>query len=350
MNILNQWILQHIDMGTIAILFCLMAVVAGFTELGYMDRIAGTLVKKAGSLGKLMISLTMVTFGVSMFVTNDVALIVMVPFTIQVLGTIGCNHKLMKLVVLETIAANLGSMMTPIGNPQNVYLYQQYHMTIGRFLRAVVPYGLVAAVVIVLLLLMDKDRAVEVVLPKEEQEHSRENVGNKQINTILYSILFVICLLNVLGVISCEVTVAVTVVGIGLSNYRLFQRVDYGLLVKFLILFVLVGNLADIPWISNCLGNVVSGNEFIAGVGMSQCLSNVPTAIMLSGFTENGMELLQGVNVGGLGTLIASMASMISFEYYGKAVGADKKRYVVWFSLYNMGFLTVMLFVKVLFF
>lgn len=158
------------------------------------------------------------------------------------------------------------------------------------------------------------------------------------------------CLLNVLGVISCEATVAATVVGIGLSNYRLFKRVDYGLLVKFLILFVLVGNLADIPWISNCLSNVVSGNEFITGVGMSQCLSNVPTAIMLSGFTENGMELLQGVNVGGLGTLIASMASMISFEYYGKAVGADKKRYVVWFSLYNIGFLIVMLFVKMLFF
>lgn len=159
MKILNQLILQHIDMGTIAILFCLMAVVAGFTELGYMDRIAGTLVKKVGRQGTLMISLTMVTFAISMFVTNDVALIVMVPFTIQVLGTIGCNHKLTKIVVLETIAANLGSMMTPIGNPQNVYLYQQYHMTIGQFLRVVMPYGLVAAVVIVLLLLVDKERS-----------------------------------------------------------------------------------------------------------------------------------------------------------------------------------------------
>lgn len=348
MNILNQYIFNHIDFGTLAILFCLMAVVAGFTELGYMDAMAGGLVKRAGTQGKLLMSLTMVCFIISMFVTNDVALIVMVPFTIQILQSITCNHKLIKIVVLETIAANLGSMLTPIGNPQNVYLYQAYKMNLGEFFLAVLPFATVSAVLLVGILLLDKDRKESVLLQENSISKTVLKVKNKTRQTVVYSILFVVCLLTVLDFVPYYITLVVVIVGIFMCNYTLFNRVDYGLLIKFVVLFILVGNLADISFISSRLDKIVAGNEFLVGIGLSQILSNVPTAIMLSGFTMDGMELLQGVNVGGLGTLIASMASMISLEYYGKTVTADKKKYVLHFTVYNMAFLVVMVFVKIL--
>lgn len=348
MNILNQYIFNHIDFGTLAILFCLMAVVAGFTELGYMDALAGELVRRAGTLGKLLLSLTMVCFVISMFVTNDVALIVMVPFTIQILHSIDCNQKLIKVVVLETIAANLGSMLTPIGNPQNVYLYQVYKMKLGEFFLAVLPFALISAVLLIVILMFDKDRKEQVILQESSVTEAALRIKKKTSKTIVYSILFAICLLTVLDFVPYYITLVVVITGVGMCNYRLFNRVDYGLLIKFIILFILVGNLAGIEFISSRLDKIVAGNEFLVGIGLSQFLSNVPTAIMLSGFTKDGMELLQGVNVGGLGTLIASMASMISLEYYGKAIAADKKKYVMQFTLYNLGFLVVMVFVKIL--
>lgn len=345
MNLINQYILSHIDFGTLSILFCLMAVVAGFTELGYMDAMARGLVKRAKNQGMLLLSLTMATFFVSMFVTNDVALIVMVPFTLQILRSIGCNYKLIKVVVIETIAANLGSMLTPIGNPQNVYLFQAYKMSPGEFFGAVWYLALTSAILLVAIILLDRDRKIEVILNKEYLEKSEALQRNKALFTIIYAVLFVICFLTVLNVLPYYWSLGITVIGISVTNYRLFRQVDYGLLIKFVVLFILVGNLANIPVISRNLDKFVAGNEFFAGIGLSQCLSNVPTAIMLSGFTTDGISLLQGVNVGGLGTLIASMASMISMEAYGKAKGANKKKYVLQFTAYNLLFLGVLLIV-----
>lgn len=342
MDYLNYFILEHIDFGTLAILLCLMLVVDGFTELGYMDKLANGMVKRTHKLGSLLLALTMICFVISMFVTNDVALIVMVPFSIQILNRINCNHKMIKLVVLETIAANLGSMLTPIGNPQNVFLYQTYEMNLVEFFKAVWLFALVSAVLLVGLILLDKDRNKEVLLPNEHISLTLSLKKGKKIKTAVYGVLFIICLLTVLDVIPYYYMLAVTIVCVSVCNYKLIFHVNYGLLVKFVVLFILVGNLANIPWISSVLDKLVVGNEFVVGIGFSQFLSNVPTAIMLSEFTENGMELLQGVNVGGLGTLIASMASMISLEYYGKAIGANKKMYIIQFTLYNIVFLAVL--------
>lgn len=338
-NFLYEYIIAQIDFGTLAVLFCLMAVVAGFHKLGYFDKAAGMLVQRAGNLRLLMMVLVMAAFFVSMLVTNDVGLIIMVPFTIQTLHTIGRNDKLIKVAVLETIAANLGSMLTPIGNPQNVYLYQYYKMKPYEFFCAISPFALVSALLLLLILFMDKDGKTSVEIGKLPVKAGEIGKCKK---TILYLLLFFICLLAVMDIIPYLMMLVLVGVGIAAGDYRLFRKVNYSLLGKFVILFVLVGNVAKIPLIRENLYTLVSGNEFLMGIGLSQILSNVPTAVMLSKFTENGLKLLLGVNIGGLGTLIASMASMITLEYYGKAQAAKKRRYIAVFTGYNLLFLLLL--------
>lgn len=334
--------IAKIDFGTLAILFCLMGVVAGFSELGYFDLMAHGLAQKSGNLRLLMLAIVISCFFLSMLVTNDVGLIIMVPFTIQILHSILRSDKLIKVVVLETIAANLGSMLTPIGNPQNVYLYQYYHMSIRTFFTVIAPYALLSFVLLTAIVWLDKDGKKNITVTKQHR-HSR-TIGKREkvVKTLCYSIFFVICLLSVMDVLHYLVMLAVVTVGLAVINVRLFRSINYALLGKFVILFVLVGNIADISFIRDNLSSIVSGNEFFMGIGLSQILSNVPTAVMLSKFTSNGTELMLGVDVGGLGTLIASMASMISLEYYGKAQAVKRKKYIRHFTAYNIFFLVCM--------
>lgn len=352
MDFINEHIIDKIDFGTIIILFCLMAVVAGFQKLGYIDRMAEMIVKKAGNTDRLVLSLVMICFLLSMFITNDVALIILVPFTIQILQNIDEQERMIKVIVLETIAANIGSMLTPIGNPQNLYLYQFYHMSFGDFMKTVLPYGLMAAVLLVLVLSIDKKKNLTGAREQKGEINLSEKISNQRENkwskrkysqTALYFVLFILCILTVFDVISCYITFACVLICIMISDYHLFQKINYSLLVKFILLFLLVGNAADISWIRDKLETVVVGQEFLSGIILSQCLSNVPTAIMLSEFTKNGTELLLGVDIGGLGTLIASMASMISLDYYTKVEDANKSKYIKSFTIYNLLFLCVMI-------
>ena len=348
MNFILKHVIEQINFGTLATLFCLMGVVAGFTDLGYLDALAGTIVKKSKNLGSLLLNMVMITFFMSMFVTNDVGLIIMVPFTIQVLHNINRNDKLIKTVVLETIGANLGSMLTPIGNPQNVFLYHFYHMNLGLFVKTIGPYAVISFVLLYAILVLDRQKKDTVELKdysKRGQRHFEKK--KKTINTVVYSLLFVVCLLAVLGIIKDWMMFVVVSIGLLACNFKLFRQINYGLLLKFVLLFILVGNLADCSLIADRLVKLVSGHEVWMGIALSQVLSNVPAAIMLSNFTKDGAALMLGVDIGGLGTLIASMASMISLEFYGKAQAAEKKKYIVQFTGYNIFFLIVMCLVYV---
>ncbi len=340
MEILNRFIFNQIDFGTLAILFSLMLVVAGFKSLGYIDMIADKLIEKANNVRMLVFLLVYVCFFLSMLVTNDVALIIMVPFAIGVLAKSGNADKMIYTVVLQTIAANLGSMLTPIGNPQNVYLYQFYDMNPAQFFGAVLPYAAASFLLLLVFIIICKEGSRKVEI--KESDYIPEFVFSP-IKTCVYVICLVLCILSVLDVLDIIITFLIVTAMVVVCDYKLIKKVDYGLLIKFIFLFVLVGNLAEIPAIKEAVGRLATGNEFICGVVFSQFLSNVPAAIMLSRFTNNGIALLQGVNVGGLGTLIASMASMISYEYYGKSEGADKKKYFICFTAYNMIFLAFML-------
>ncbi len=347
-HLFEKYVISHINFETLGILFCLMVVAEGLRRLGYIDKAARIVGSKSKSIGDLMMLLVLLCFGVSMLVTNDVALIIFVPFTVQVLEGINRSDKMIKCIVFETIAANLGSMVTPFGNPQNVYLYRTYQMELGAFLGEILPFGVLALVLLVVLIKTDK-QARDGISFQNVLEASETNKKDLWFKTVIYGILFVLSILAVIGIVNWMVVFGNVIILVGIMEWKVLKNINYGLLMKFIILFILVGNVAALPAVSAFLERMVNGHEFLSGVLISQVISNVPAAILLSKFTNNGMVLMLGCNVGGLGTLIASMASIISLECYGQTKEVDKKKYVLSFTYYNILFLVAMLMLKCLF-
>ena len=319
-TVLYQFTIRQINFGTLILLFCLMGVVAGIQRLGYIDLCTLYLMNRAQNIRRIAYYLIGSSFFFSMFLTNDVALIILVPFTIGIINRIGASDQLIRFIVLETIAANMGSMLTPIGNPQNVFLYQNYKMTLVAFYRIILPYGVVAFVLLGIFIF--------ILFPTEpiEQEQNITDTGeayvikHKLLWTIVFIVLFLLCILTVLRFVPHVVTFFAVFIGVFLCDRKIFCRINYGLLIKFIILFIVVGDVAQIPWINKILSTMIVGNEVAGGILISQIVSNVPAAILIARFTSNGNALLLGVNIGGLGTLIASMASMISLDYYEKSI------------------------------
>ncbi len=323
--------LGYIDFRTLSLLFCLMAVMAGFNSLGIFRILAQKLLKHTKSLRSLTLMLSFLCFFSSMLITNDVALITFVPFAIEVLKLSGKKDKLIFIVVLQTVAANLGSMVTPIGNPQNLYLFSSFEMSISDFLPAVVPYALLSLLLIAIF---------SVFSANETTRYTDENSGIKPhlTKTVLYVVLFILSLLTVFEAIPYPVTIAVTFAAVLMFDRRTLLKIDYNLLLTFIFLFVFIGNLGNIEPISEFLKKIVIGNEVLSGITASQIFSNVPAALLLSGFTDNAKALLTGVNLGGLGTLIASMASLISFKLASKE-NINSGKYILCFTAVNIIFL-----------
>ncbi len=346
-NIIDKGIISQINIGTLLLLFCLMAVVQGFQYLGYIDSFSRFLVTRARNIRSLAFCLIGTCFFFSMLVTNDVALIITVPFTITLLHRLERQDKAIVLIVLETIAANLGSILTPIGNPQNVYLYQEYHMSLVSFFVTLLPYGVVAMFILIGCVWIKFD-VKPFYVDKQMFEQEKKELKQKNVWTVVFTLLFFLCLLTVLRILPGWITFLGVVVTLLLCNPALLKKINYGLLGKFIVLFVLVGNIAALPAIERWLGIIVAKHEFVCGVLLSQIISNVPAAILLSKFTSNGMDLMLGVNVGGLGTPIASMASMISLDFYSKSMAAEQKKYMVTFLEYNGLFLGCMFLLRLL--
>ena len=268
----------------------------------------------------------------AMLVTNDVALITFVPLTTALLAA--RPGALILTVSLETVAANLGSMATPIGNPQNLYLYAHDEMPIGQFFAAILPLTLVSLVLVVIAAFIVKPEAVS--LPAQQ-------TGKMETRALwLHAAQFVICLLSVLNVLPKWACFAAVLVSTFAYDRALLKQVDYALLATFVCFFVFVGNLGRIPAVSETLGGMLAGNELEMGILCSQVISNVPAALMLSGFTQDACALMRGVDLGGLGTLVASLASLISFKLYMKAPGAKAGRYLGIFTVMNIAFLAVL--------
>lgn len=332
--------ISYIDVRTMAILFCLMVVVAGFQKIGVFRMIARKLLQKVTGGCQLIVILVFLCFFFSMLITNDVALITFVPLGIQVLGMMGEEKKqklLIPVVVLQTIAANLGSMLTPIGNPQNLYLYARANMGGMEFICLMLPYSLVSLVVLLIWCIATgrKSGKGNVQLDTEEiYLDKKELVG--------WSVLFCLCILAVAGVVHYSVTFIVVVVGVFAIDRKIFCKVDYALLGTFAGFFIFIGNVGRMEEFCRVLETVIDGNEVITAAVASQVISNVPAALLLSGFTEDIKSLVIGTNLGGLGTLIASMASLISFRYIG-AEDKDKRfSYLKYFTVANVFFFAVL--------
>ncbi len=322
---------SYIDLRTLALLFCLMAVMAGLGRLGAFRIFAEKLLKGVGSVRALALVFGLLCFFSAMLITNDVALITFVPLTVETLKLSDKKEKLIPIVVLETVAANLGSMLTPIGNPQNLYLFSAFKMKPWDFVSAVLPYTVLSLVLVV---------AFALFAGKEKTENTAKEQSIKMpvSKAAVYGVLFAVSLLTVFEVIPYPVTLAVTVAAVLIFDGRTLLKIDYSLLLTFVFLFVFIGNLGNVQVISDFLKKIVVGNEVLAGVAASQVFSNVPAALLLSGFTDNARALLVGVNLGGLGTIIASMASLISFKLAVKE-NVKTGRYMLFFTAVNIIFL-----------
>lgn len=345
---------SYIDFRVLALLFSLMAVVRGFSSIGVFTRLGTMLLTHVHSLRMLSALFIFLCFFFSMLITNDVALITFVPFTILVLSMAEQKKFLIPVIVLETIAANLGSMLTPLGNPQNLYLYTISGLSIGAFVRIMLPYSFVSAILLLIFILfLPKDtvstataantaNSTNTVTASNTSNVICEAVKARKNSRILftaYLILFLLCLLTVLHILPYQIMFLLVLTGFLLLDYRVLKDVDYFLLLTFLCFFIFIGNMKQISLVHELISKLLVHHEVLMGIGASQIISNVPAAILLSGFTDDYSALLIGVNLGGLGTLIASLASLISFKFYTHSNGSDTRRFLGIFTLYNVIFL-----------
>ena len=319
----------YIDLRVLCLLFCLMAVVAGLQQCGLFTVLAQRLLTGRKQLRLLYLALVLLPFFCSMLITNDVALITFVPFTVLVLGHIGRMEALIRVVVLQTLAANLGSMATPVGNPQNLFLCSYYGLSFGAFLRVVLPLTLVSLVALSVAALWTRGETIEITFPQ------REHIAQPRLFALLCP-LFVLCLLSVVHVLHYGITTAVVALCLLLCARGLFARVDSALLFIFVCFVVFAGNIGRIDTVRAVLERLLSANAYWTSVLASQVISNVPAAVLLSGFTDQWRALLAGVDVGGLGTPIASLASLISLKLYLRAENASLPRYLLVFTLANI--------------
>lgn len=320
--------LNYVDWRVISLLFCLMAVVAGLQDCGVFAVLAQRLLAGEKRLRFVTLVLVLLPFFTSMLVTNDVALITFVPFSILVLGLIGRTERLAYVVVLQTIAANLGSMATPVGNPQNLYLYATYELTPGQFFTAVLPLVLASLAGLTAAAVWGRPESIRVAFPQPVRVRRPGRLG-------LMCLLFVLCLLCVCRLLPYPALVAVVLSALVIFGRDLFRRLDYALLLTFVCFFLFAGNVGANPAVREVLTAVLARNTALASGIASQVISNVPAAVLLSGFTADWRGLLIGVNVGGLGTPIASLASLISLKAYLRSAGARPGRYLAVFLLAN---------------
>lgn len=332
---------EYIDFRTLAILFSLMAVMAGLQEIGVFRWMGRTLLRRVGSMRGLILILLLLCFFSSMLMTNDVALITFVPLTFIVLKMTGEGNLrkfAVPIVVMQTIAANLGSMLTPIGNPQNLYLYGISDMALGDFLLLMLPYSAISGVLLLLWsLVFTRSSGAQVTVDFGEEEPPMHRG-----KLLMYAVLFVLCLLTVARVMAASILLPIIAVTLLLADRRVLCRVDYSLLLTFIGFFVFIGNMGRIPALSSFLESIISGREMLTAVLSSQVISNVPAALLLSGFTEHYRALIVGTNLGGLGTLIASMASLISFKLLSRELPGEKGRFMLHFTVYNLLFLAML--------
>ena len=331
--------LSYIDFRTLALLFCLMAVMAGFQKTGIFRMMAERLLKRIRSLKGLSFILIMLCFFLSMLVTNDVALITFVPFTFVILDMTAYENKdklLIGTVVMQTIAANLGSMLTPIGNPQNLYLHGLSGMGVGEFMLLMMPYTAASFLLLTLwVVLRNKKNDIHITLDYMTDITEKRKVA-------IYTLLFLLCLTTVGHIVDYRITLLVVIGVIAVVDYRLFAKIDYTLLLTFIAFFIFIGNMGRIDVFSNYINSVIDGRECITGIISSQFISNVPAALLLSGFTDNLKQLIICVNLGGLGTLIASMASLISFKFVARENKSLRGRYLLYFTAINVMFLIIL--------
>ena len=327
--------LGYIDWDTLALLFSLMAVMKGYQQIGIFARLSDALLRRVATTRGMVMVLVFLPFFLSMVVTNDVSLITFVPFALVVLRMAGWERLIVPTVILQTIAANLGSMLTPMGNPQNLYLYAQSGMSFGELVLTMLPYCALSAVGLFAVVMCFRSAPVACGVPSAP-------LGSV-FGLVWPAVGFVLCMLALFDIIP-PLIVAAALLVFGLIAARgVLAKVDYSLLGTFAALFIFIGNIGNIGPFRDFLSSVISGRETPVAVLASQIISNVPAALLLSGFSDGWHALVVGCNLGGLGTLIASMASLISYKEIARNFPEKRVRYLLVFTAYNAAFLAVLM-------
>lgn len=325
--------LGYIDFKTIACLFGVLAVVRALRNLRFFYKIASSIVKCFKTTRKAIVALVYITFIGSMLIANDMALLTFLPLGYYVLRSTGKEKYMAFTFIMQNIAANLGGMLTPFGNPQNLYLYTKFNIPAGEFMAIMAPPFVIAIVLITICCLFVKN---------EELTIDDENIQLPFGKTFIYLILFTLSIAMVFRGVSYIMGAVIIAVSIFFMDKYALKKVDYPLLLTFVFFFIFAGNMARIEVVRNVFSFLLDKSTLLFSVLSCQVISNVPSAILLSQFTDNYRELLWGVNIGGAGTLIASLASLITLREYTKRNKGKTKEYILMFSAFNFGFVIIL--------
>ena len=333
--------LEYFDLKTLSCLFCVLAVVCALRNVKFFYTLARQIVRKFKNARIAILALVYITFIGSMLIANDMALLTFLPLGYFILSTTKKEKYLAFTFIMQNIAANLGGMLTPFGNPQNLYLYSKFNIPDGEFVRIMFPPFILAIALITLCcLIFVKKEALEI-----EESDVKLPIGR----VVIYLALFAVAIMMVFRFMPYQVGLIIIPLALMFLDRKALMQVDYGLLFTFVFFFIFAGNMGRIDAVRDFFSYLLNVNTLVFSALSCQVISNVPSAILLSQFTDNYRELLLGVNIGGAGTLIASLASLITFKEYTKQDPDHVKQYVVKFSLFNFGFLiTLTLFCLIL--
>lgn len=326
---------SSVDLRVIVLLFCLMGATAGLQNAGVLSRSAHCLLSRVSGFRQLSFLLVALPFFAAMVVTNDVALLAFVPFAILTLSITDKKRHLPRIVVLQAVAANIGGMVTPVGNPQNLFIYTTFQTPFLQFFFTLLPFALATLFVLA---------AVCLTFPRENIRVS-VSFGSEPIQrskALLHSALFLLCLAAAVRILPYSVLFPITLLALLLFDRDIYRKIDYGLLATFLCFFVFSGNMSSIPFVQATLGSAMNAAPFAVALATSQIISNVPAAVLLSEFTSNWPALLLGVDLGGLGTPIASLASLIAMRLYLHTPEARLSTFLKEFAVANAAFLALL--------
>ena len=325
--------LGYFDYKTLSCLFCVLAVVCALKNINFFYILARKVVICFKTTRMSILALVYITFIGSMLIANDMALLTFLPLGFFVLSTTGKEKYMAFTFIMQNIAANLGGMLTPFGNPQNLYLYTKFDIPNLEFIKIMAPPFAISVFLITICCLCVKSEPLEL---KDEEVHLNPA------RTVFYLVLFALSIAIVFRQVPYQIGLVVILVCLLFADRKALRMVDYPLLLTFVFFFIFAGNMARIDAVRNVFSTLLDRNTLLYTVISCQCISNVPSAILLSQFTTNYQDLLVGVNIGGVGTLIASLASLITFREYTKHNPGKTLYYVGMFSAFNFGFLIIL--------
>lgn len=325
----------YFDFKTLSCLFCVLAVVCALKDINFFFVIARKIVHFFKTARMSILALVYITFIGSMLIANDMALLTFLPLGFLVLSSTGKQKYMAFTFIMQNIAANLGGMLTPFGNPQNLYLYTKFNITNGEFMGIMAPPFILSVVLITLCCI--------IFVKNEPLMISDEKIELNGKRTALYLALFALAIAIVFRGIPYWIGLIIIPAVLFFADRHALESVDYPLLFTFVFFFIFAGNMARMDAVRSFFSALLSKNTLLFSALSCQCISNVPSAILLSQFTGNYAELLIGVNVGGVGTLIASLASLITFREYVKHDPKSTRRYIAEFSAFNFGFLIILI-------